>query len=504
MTIQQPKSRAKLLTILSLIVQINLAIALNAKHGDTRNLLNSKLNLTEKIFPYRENKYHERTVHKNSNQNKLKHFSAVTRLSYVQSTSTSTYLEYVILKKKDQHPNAYSYLINEEKEASKKSQPLRMTNKPYLRSQAMAAFGSSNTDKEAKSNNLTNQTLFWKEDQSENNVSLFLKIMATMFYSISFVLGLGGNALVLLVVIYFQRMRTVTNFFIFNLAISDLIFAVLCIPSTYITAYLIQYWPFSEFMCIFFNYMQNVSVTLTVYTLIWITLDKFWGLVKPLKQRISIKMCKLLICLSWLFSFFTSLPIAMFTRVDRGNQTNSFVNNSDENAAISGNAISSPTQYEVLPQCIEQWPNNLKSYTQIYNLLLFLIQYLVPLIILTFCYAKIGIVFRKAKAPGESIQTRDTRMIQSKKKVIFVLLVLLISYSICIYLFIIIIIIIIIITNFKDNKDVIHYGTDFHDILGANAIHNCIQILRLGNRSPLLFQRYIFYLSRVCRLAQLH
>ena len=110
-------------------------------------------------------------------------------------------------------------------------------------------------------------------------------------------------------------MRTVTSFFVFNMAVSDLVFALLCIPSTYIAAYLVQYWPFSGFLCVFFNFMQNASVTLTVYTLIWITGDKWWALVRPLKQRMSKRTSRCLVCCTWAWAFFISLPIALFTQL---------------------------------------------------------------------------------------------------------------------------------------------------------------------------------------------
>lgn len=127
-----------------------------------------------------------------------------------------------------------------------------------------------------------------ENQQFDEGQASYLKILASVFYPIAMILGIGGNTLVLLVIIFLPFTKSVTTFFIVNLAISDLIFALLCIPSTFITAYLFQYWPFSGFTCVFFNYMQNVSVTLTVYTLIWITIDKFWGLVKPLKLRMGI------------------------------------------------------------------------------------------------------------------------------------------------------------------------------------------------------------------------
>jgi neuropeptide Y receptor len=253
-------------------------------------------------------------------------------------------------------------------------------------------------------------------DMLSQGVPLYLKILASIFYIISMVLGVGGNTLVLLIFIYYQRTKSVTQFFIINLAISDLIFAILCIPSTYITAYMIQYWPFSGFFCIFLNYMQNVSVTLTVYTLIWLTLDKFWALVKPLKVRMSIKVCKSLIGLSWLFSLFVSLPIALVTRLTY--QTLNSSSSLGPNMTMDQFESTATLNDEVgLPQCGEHWPEKIEHLANAYNISLTFIQYFLPLVFVSFCYAKIGTVLRKQQAPGESIHNRDAKMSQSKRKV---------------------------------------------------------------------------------------
>ena len=256
---------------------------------------------------------------------------------------------------------------------------------------------------------------------SQGSVPLYLKILASIFYMISMILGVGGNTFVLLIFLFYQRTKTVTKFFIINLAISDLIFAVLCIPSTYITAYLIQYWPFSGFLCIFLNYMQTVSVTFTVYTLVWLTLDKYWGLVKPLKLRTSITACKFLIAFSWLFSLLVSLPIALFTKlIYQQVYTNSSVesiSNSSSSIQFSESTVYEQNSNQNLPQCVEQWPVKIAHLSNAYNLLLLLIQYFIPLIFLTYCYIRIGLVIKKQKAPGESIHSRDAKMTQSRQKV---------------------------------------------------------------------------------------
>lgn len=160
--------------------------------------------------------------------------------------------------------------------------------------------------------------------------------------------------------------------------------------------------------------MQNVSVTLVVYTLIWITLDKFIALVRPLKQqRLTIKACKLLILFTWLFSLFISLPIALFTQLVYPPSFN--VTQMNDSSAISIDTTDTEQQH---PQCLENWPAHLASYTQLYNFFLLFTQYFLPLVILTFCYIKIGIVLKRSKAPGESIESRDLLMLKSRKKVL--------------------------------------------------------------------------------------
>lgn len=51
-------------------------------------------------------------------------------------------------------------------------------------------------------------------------------------YVIVFLVGLIGNSFVIAVVLRSPRMRTVTNFFIVNLAVADILVIVFCLPAT--------------------------------------------------------------------------------------------------------------------------------------------------------------------------------------------------------------------------------------------------------------------------------
>ncbi len=55
------------------------------------------------------------------------------------------------------------------------------------------------------------------------------------------------------------------------------------------------------------------------------------------------------------------------------------------------------------------WPDHLANYTQIYNLFILFAQYFIPLLILSFCYIKIGLVLKR-------FVSRDAVMLKSRKK----------------------------------------------------------------------------------------
>jgi len=75
-------------------------------------------------------------------------------------------------------------------------------------------------------------------------------------YSIIFVLAVVGNLLVILTLAQNKRMRTITNVFLLNLSISDLLLAVFCMPFTLIPT-LMQDFIFGQAMCILVRYMQG-------------------------------------------------------------------------------------------------------------------------------------------------------------------------------------------------------------------------------------------------------
>lgn len=86
-------------------------------------------------------------------------------------------------------------------------------------------------------NNATTQS--WSNSSDETmtyfplfNQPTYMIVLYTAAYSIVFFLGILGNSLVVTVVYRNPRMHNVTNYFIVNLAVADILVCLFCLPLT--------------------------------------------------------------------------------------------------------------------------------------------------------------------------------------------------------------------------------------------------------------------------------
>lgn len=76
-------------------------------------------------------------------------------------------------------------------------------------------------------------------------------------YTTILLLAVIGNSLVILTLVQNRRMRTITNVFLLNLAVSDILLGVLCMPFT-LVGMLLRDFVFGEIMCKFLPYLQGM------------------------------------------------------------------------------------------------------------------------------------------------------------------------------------------------------------------------------------------------------
>ncbi|KAL3122855.1 hypothetical protein niasHT_008767 [Heterodera trifolii] len=80
-------------------------------------------------------------------------------------------------------------------------------------------------------------------------------------------------------------MRSVTNLYLLNLALSDLLLSVVCMPPTLVSS-VVYCWVFGDLLCKLLAYLQPVVVTASAYTLAAIALERYYAICKPLHSRV--------------------------------------------------------------------------------------------------------------------------------------------------------------------------------------------------------------------------
>ncbi|XP_059149128.1 uncharacterized protein LOC131936237 [Physella acuta] len=158
------------------------------------------------------------------------------------------------------------------------------------------------------SGNATNHTT-----DDDELIRKILPYITTVFYLIICVLGLVGNCLVIYVVLMFAKMKTVTNMYILNLALSDVLFLTM-LPILATTS-LIQHWVFGLAMCKIYFVLYSTNLFGGVFTLCVMSADRYLAVCHPIRSlryrtpRIALFLC---LCI-WSLAFLVMMPIILYS-----------------------------------------------------------------------------------------------------------------------------------------------------------------------------------------------
>ncbi|KAK0060183.1 neuropeptide FF receptor 2 [Biomphalaria pfeifferi] len=207
-------------------------------------------------------------------------------------------------------------------------------------------------------------------------------------YSLIFLLGLTGNCLVAFVVMRNKAMQTITNIFITNLAISDILMCLLAVPFTPI-AFFLNSWIFGKALCHIVPMILCISVYVSTLTSTAIAVDRYFVIVYPFKPRMKVYMCVLMIFAIWIISISISLPLGIYHEVEKTNGSYS---------------------------CSEQWPK--PQARQFFTVTSLVLQYIVPCSIISFCYTMVSRALKKRSKVkiGSGARTREREEMEIKRK----------------------------------------------------------------------------------------
>ncbi|XP_066530273.1 galanin receptor type 1 [Hoplias malabaricus] len=188
-------------------------------------------------------------------------------------------------------------------------------------------------------------------------------VVTLLVFGLIFALGVLGNSLVITVLARRVRgqTRSTTNVFILNLSIADLSYLLFCVPFQ-ATVYVLPSWVLGEFICKFIHYFFTVSMLVSIFTLSAMSVDRYVAIVHCRKSS-SVRVLRhalAAVAVIWALSLGMAVPVAQYQSIVQGHGNSTF--------------------------CWEAWPDNKKK---IYVVITFIFGYLLPLILISFCYAKV-------------------------------------------------------------------------------------------------------------------
>ncbi|XP_073989225.1 RYamide receptor-like isoform X1 [Rhodnius prolixus] len=256
---------------------------------------------------------------------------------------------------------------------------------------------------------LHNQSVYFYEE-SLYEVPAGVIVLLSVFYGTISVVAVGGNFLVMWIVATSRRMQNVTNCFIANLALADIVIGLFAIPFQFQAA-LLQRWNLPNFMCPFCPFVQVLSVNVSVFTLTAIAVDRHRAVLNPLSAPPSKLRAKALLGAIWILAAILATPMAVALNV-------TYVEENDHVGHVY-----------TKPFCINTKLSN--NHMMAYRMILVSVQYLTPLCVISYAYAKMALRLWGSRAPGNAQHSRDANLMRNKKKVIKMLVIVVALFAIC-------------------------------------------------------------------------
>ncbi|XP_075766999.1 neuropeptide Y receptor type 1-like [Pelodiscus sinensis] len=252
--------------------------------------------------------------------------------------------------------------------------------------------------------------LAW-EQEGPCGASVGNSTLLIVAYSALLAVGLVGNLCLVGAIARHKQPRNVTSIFIANLACSDLLMSLVCLPVTVIYT-LMDRWVLGEFLCKASPFAQCVSVTVSILSLAWIALERHQLITNPTGWRPGAGHAYLAVSLTWLVSGCISLPFLAFSVLT----DEPFRNLSLPSGAGAGQLV-----------CVEKWPSD--GHRLAYTTCLLLFQYFLPLLLILACYCRVFLRLRRRRDMLE--RSKDGARAASHRRVSVMLACLVAAFAAC-------------------------------------------------------------------------
>lgn len=233
-------------------------------------------------------------------------------------------------------------------------------------------------------------------------------IILFLAYGILCVISIFGNTIVCYVIFKNKRLHTATNFFIANLALSDLLVTFVNVPFNIARNVLVD-WPFGQLPCHLVNYTLMLTSYVSTYTLTSIALDRHRVVLKPLTRRMTRKCAITVLVLIWVVAICLSLPYGIYMKVIKIN----FL-------VLKGHN-----------RCRFIDPNPFANFERFLTLSTFVLQYCIPFALIAGAYGRIVQSLWARTHVGAVTANQQLSQAKAKRKSIKLLIAVVVVFAIC-------------------------------------------------------------------------
>ncbi|NXI66155.1 NK1R protein, partial [Anseranas semipalmata] len=222
-------------------------------------------------------------------------------------------------------------------------------------------------------------------------------------YTLIVVVSVVGNVVVMWIILAHKRMRTVTNYFLVNLAFAEASMSAFNTVVNFTYA-IHNEWYYGLLYCKFHNFFPIAAVFASIYSMTAIALDRYMAIIHPLQPRLSATATKVVIGVIWLLAFLLAFPQGYYSVMEK----------------LPGRLV-----------CLVAWPEHSTDvYGKTYHFCMTVLIYFLPLLVIGCAYTVVSITLWASEIPGDS-SDRYHEQVSAKRKVVKMMIIVVCTFAFC-------------------------------------------------------------------------
>lgn len=211
--------------------------------------------------------------------------------------------------------------------------------------------------------------------------------------------GISGNLLVIFTILLNRNMRSSVFVLLCNLAISDLLFAIL-VPFHINTLMENYHWQYGEIFCKLYFSSYRLLYAVSMVNLMVITVQRYRAARYPLAFRFKSGRTSLIIVTCWILGVVISLPFFFVMK---------YTKEGDRNI------------------CFQEWPN--EETKRAYYFCVYILMYILPFFSMAVLYGNMFVILRKPPIGNENQSQR--RHLEKRKRMSLIIGIIVVVFFFC-------------------------------------------------------------------------